>query len=62
LTILIETCVALLLSFIVWELLRASYKTSKPHSELSVIVDLSAGVVAVAVLVVWLEIVLKLAF
>jgi hypothetical protein len=57
-----EAWVALLLSLIVWELLRASYKTSRPNSELSVIVDLSAGVGAVAVLVLWLQIVLKLAF
>ena len=57
-----EAWIALLLSLIAWELLRASYKTPRTNSDLSVIVDLSAGVVAVAVLVLWLKIALKLAF
>ena len=61
-TILTEAWIALLLSPITWALLRASYKTSRPKSELSVIVDLSAGVVTVAVLVLWLQIALKLVF
>jgi hypothetical protein len=52
----------LLLSLVAWKLLRASHKTSRPNSDLSVIVDLSTGVIAVAVLVLWLEIVLNLAF
>jgi hypothetical protein len=62
LTTLIEAWFALLLSLIEWELLRASYKTPRPNSDLSVIVDLSAGVVAVTLMVLWLDIVLKLAF
>jgi hypothetical protein len=62
LTILTDAWVALLLSLVAWKLLRASHKTSRPNSDLSVIVDLSTGVIAVAVLVLWLEIVLNLAF
>ena len=45
----IEACVALLLGLITWELSRASYKAPGTNSDPSVIVELSAGVVAVAV-------------
>jgi len=62
LTTLTEAWIALLLSFIAWELLRASYKSPRPNTDLSVVVDLAAGVVAVTVLVLWFKIVLRLAY
>jgi hypothetical protein len=62
LTTLIQALIALSLSLIAWAVLRASYKSPRPNSDLSVVVDLIAGVVAVAVLVLGLEMVLRLAF
>jgi len=62
LEVLIEALVACLLSFVGWELLRASRRHPKVDGFLSVVVDLGMGLATVAAVVVWFVIVLQLTF
>jgi hypothetical protein len=62
LEVLIEALVACLLSFVAWELLRASSRHPKLDGDLSVVVDLGMGLATVAAVVVWFVIVLQLTF
>ena len=62
LKVLIEALVACSLSFVAWELLRASRRHPKLDGDLSVVVDLGVGLATVAAAVMWFVIVLQLTF